>query len=294
MTATSEPVPASAHPSLPAALTLTPPLDANERRSAVQQAQRHIESLVDLRRVKPGQRLPSSAVLAEQVGVSRPAVLQALKILADQGRVIVRPGRGGTWVTGHAPDNLEARVARAWEQRETIIQMSYLRQMLEPGVARMVAERGMPAEMMAEARRLAAAVRPSDSNTRDETRACDTELHLLIARATGMPVVESFVSLCRREVAAALDVMSWNTDRAHAYSDEHDAILDAIERRDPVAAAELAFRHVATTTAQLESVLMGTGRRPEDVELAQPGATAMADRMRALAGEPPTFEGGLL
>lgn len=268
--------------------------EPNERRSAVQQAQRHIESLIDLRRVKPGQRLPASAVLAAQVGVSRPAVLQALKILGDQGRVLVRPGRGGTWVSGHAPDNLQARVARAWEQRETIIQMAYLRQMLEPGVARFVAERGMSPELLAEARRMSAGVRPTTNANRDERRACDTELHLLIARATEMPVVESFVSFCRREVAAAFDVMTWSDERAETYSDEHEALLDAIERQDATTAAELAYRHVAETTAQLETVLMGPGRRTGAVEPGMARATAIADELHLVAPQPMDNEGELV
>lgn len=244
-----------------------PPFDLtanNERRSAVQQAQLHITTMIDLRRVSPGGRLPSSAALAEQIGVSRPAVLQALKILADQGRVIVRPGRGGTWVAGHAADNLEARIARAWERRDTIIQMAHLREMLEPGVARMVATTGISPETLAETRRLAAAIRGSDEGNREVHRGWDTELHLLIARATGMSVIESFVTLCRREVSAALDVLPFSTEGHERSNDQHDAILDAIERRDPQAAADAAFRHVATTTSVLKGVLFGAGRHLDD------------------------------
>lgn len=263
-----------AEPSVPFDLGPT-----NERRSAVQQAQRHITTLIDLRRVKPGERLPSSAVLAEQIGVSRPAVLQALKILGDQGRVIVRPGRGGTWVAGHAADNLEARVARAWEQRDTIIQMAHLREMLEPGVARLVAEKGMSAAALAHARGLARMVRSNDESTREEHRAHDTELHLLIAHASGMNVIESFVTLCRQEVAAALDLTAWEPARNTTSNDEHDELLDAIERRDPDAAADAALRHVATTTVRLEAVLLGAGREL-DASVRRLAATARTNSAR--------------
>ena len=227
----------------------------------MQQAQRHIESLIDLRRIKPGGRLPPSAQLAEQAGVSRPAVLQALKILGDQKRVIVRPGRGGTWVAGHAPSNLQARVARAWEHRETIIQMGYLRQMLEQGVARRVAERGMSPQMMVEARRMSAGVRPENNPDREERRACDTELHLLIARA-------------------------------NEYSDEHEALLDAIERRDPDAAADIAYRHSGETTRQLEAVLLGPAHRREATDPALANVTAFADALHLVATPPVGQEGG--
>lgn len=234
----------------------------NERRGAVEQTLSHLESMLDLRAVRPGDRLPSAAELAKEIGVSRPAVLSALKILASQGRVVVKPGRGGNWVTEHEADNLDARIARAWEQRDRIIQMAHLREILEPGSARLAVTRGaMTPEQMARARSLASAMRELTWEDVESYRALDTELHLLIANATGMPVIESFVAMCRREVAAAFDVMDVPASRKKTSDDEHDALLDAIDKGDSETAAEVALTHIETTTALLEQVL-STGRGP--------------------------------
>lgn len=235
---------------------------AHERRGAVEQTLSHLESMLDLRTVRPGERLPSAAELAKAIGVSRPAVLSALKILASQGRVVVKPGRGGNWVTEHQPDNLDARIARAWEQRDRIIQMAHLREILEPGSARLAVTRQcMTPEQLADARRMAAEMRRLTWDDVESYRALDTELHLLIAHATGMPVVESFVAMCRREVAAAFDVMDVPPSRKKSSDDEHDALLDAIEAGDADAAAAVAHRHIQTTTVLLERVL-ANGRGP--------------------------------
>ena len=234
----------------------------NARRGAVEQTLSHLESMLDLRTVRPGERLPSAAELAKEIGVSRPAVLSALKILASQGRVVVKPGRGGNWVTEHEPDNLDARIARAWEQRERIIQMAYLREILEPGSARLAVEqKAMTLDQLATARRLAAEMRELTWEDVETYRALDTELHLLIAHGTGMPVIESFVAMCRREVAAAFDVMDVPPSRKKTSDDEHDALLDAIEAGDADAAAAVAHTHIKTTTALLEKVL-SAGRGP--------------------------------
>ena len=231
----------------------------NERRGAVEQACVHISSLIDLHRVQPGGRLPSAAELAQQIGVSRPAVLQALKILSAQGRLIVRPGRGGTWVTETAATDHTARRAEAVAHRDRIIQMAHLREMVESGVARLVAERGMAADLMEEARQLVQTMKALPEGDDDSYHALNTEFHLLIARGSGMPVLESTVAMCRREVAAAFDLAEIPRDRRKESDREHVQLLDAIERRDSARAAKVAQAHVGTTTRLLEKVL---GRRP--------------------------------
>lgn len=233
----------------------------NARRGAVDQAQRHIASLLDLGQVRPGGRLPPASALATDIGVSRPAVLQALKLLAAEGRVVVRPGRGGTWAVGTDADNLGVRRARAWDRRDTIIQMAHLREMVEPGAARLAAARGVSAKLLAHARRLTEQMGETPFEDRDEYRALDTEFHLLIAHATGMRLIESYVIACRREVAAVFDVMEVPRSRKVTSDAEHAELLDAIEARNPAAAAAVAHEHVAHTTLWLEGELRR--RRPD-------------------------------
>ncbi|HVL81265.1 MAG TPA: FCD domain-containing protein [Actinomycetota bacterium] len=246
-----------------AQILLSPP--GNGRQSAVDQARTYIEALIDLRRVKPGDRLPSAAAFADEVGVSRPAVLQALKILEAQGRVIVRPGRGGTWVAEHEPENLDTRLVRAWEHRDTILQMAVLREILEPGVVRLVAERGMSAEHTRAAEDLLAQMEACEPYDVEGYRGRDNEFHLLLARATGLKLIESVTMLCRAQVAAAFDVMEVPEDRRTRSDAEHREIVKAIKDGDADVAAEVVRRHVGETTILLQEQLSGpqhpVGRR---------------------------------
>jgi GntR family transcriptional repressor for pyruvate dehydrogenase complex len=55
---------------------------------------RHVEQLLVGGGLRPGDRLPSERVLAEQLGVGRPSVREALKVLEALGVVRSSPGQG--------------------------------------------------------------------------------------------------------------------------------------------------------------------------------------------------------
>lgn len=224
-------------------------------RSAVDQALLYIVSLLDLRRFSPGDRLPPAADLAESAGVSRPAALQALRILADRGRVIVKPGRGGTWVTENDSGNLSSRLARAWEMRHQILQMADLRTVLEPGVVDLLARRGIATDDLNAAYELASIMEGTDADEVDDYRALDNEFHLLLARATRVPAIERAVTVCRIGVAAAFDVMEVPPDRITRSNAEHDQILKAIVGKDPSTARELMYSHVSESAELLRREL---------------------------------------
>src|SRR4051812_18778171 len=72
----------------------------------------HLRSLIHRGEVGPGDRLPAERELADQLGVARISLREALKILQDDGYVEVRRGaKGGTFVT-----ELNQPVAR-WRAR---------------------------------------------------------------------------------------------------------------------------------------------------------------------------------
>lgn len=61
----------------------------------------HLRILIHRGEVGPGDRLPAERELAEQLGVARMSLRDAIKVLQADGYVEVRRGaRGGTFVTG--------------------------------------------------------------------------------------------------------------------------------------------------------------------------------------------------
>ncbi len=65
-----------------------------DRRSLPQQVRDQLRQLIQDRRLRPGDSLPSEAECATQMGVGRSTVREALKLLEQEGIVDVQPGRG--------------------------------------------------------------------------------------------------------------------------------------------------------------------------------------------------------
>lgn len=234
-----------------------PELEPFTRRGAVEQARRYISNSIEFRRFKPGERLPSASELSERIGVSRPSVLAALKILADEGRLEVRPGRAGARVLQLDPGLLRAR---AWEKRDALSEMCILREILEPGLMRLAASEGLSQEMAAEARGLIERMRNADGH--DDYLAADIEFHHLFGRALGRKIVETFAIVARRVVSPGLDIIELTADRRAASDSQHEQILNAVLAGDVEAAAEHSLRHVAASTALVREALIGV--RPAD------------------------------
>ena len=98
--------------------------------------------------VAEGEFLPRESELAEQFGVSRQAVREALKVLAAKGLVTSRR-RAGTFVVPRANWNLLDPDVIAWHPPEKfspafLRDIIELRRLIEPAAAAFAAERGEP------------------------------------------------------------------------------------------------------------------------------------------------------
>ena len=222
----------------------------------------HVRSTVlqwiDLGKVSPGDQLPPARELAGQLGVSRPMVLQAMKILEAEGRVVVRHG-DGTRVAQLAPANVEVRRAHTVQRSDEILQMCALREMIEAGVARRLATDGMPAATLAKARALVDAMRKA-VDTPDVYRRLDNEFHELVVDALGMPLVSRAITDARATVALTFDLLEWPEGRRSEGCDDHARLLAAIGARDPEAAEGAAREHLRTAPTLIERTY-GTRRR---------------------------------
>jgi GntR family transcriptional repressor for pyruvate dehydrogenase complex len=234
------------------------------RRVAVEQARRAITQLINLKEIRPGAKLPSADALAQEIGVSRPVVLDALKIIQAEGKIVVRPGRAGATVLQPAGPQLDVRVDWIYRNRATISQMTLLREMIEPGIARILAEKGMSAEFEARARELLAAM-SADGASRFDHLAMDHAFHRLIAEATGMAVLVDLEVEVRTWVAPAFDIIDWPDGRRHQSEKEHTQILQAILAGNPKAAQAAALAHLDKSSSKIISTLTDEGHWRERV-----------------------------
>jgi len=174
----------------------------------------------------PGQRLTEDA-LADEYGVSRIPIREALRVLASEGFIRVQPYYG-TFVAELTPEQAADLLA--------------VRGALEPLAAGLAAERRTPEQLA----QLASLIEQGRNATREEryedVSALNGAFHELMAEASASPTVLTLISQLRDKIDWVYSVEVRR--RAGDSWAEHEDILSAIDRRDPVAAAAAARDHI--------------------------------------------------
>jgi DNA-binding GntR family transcriptional regulator len=169
------------------------------------------------------------ASLAEELGVSRTPLREALRRLATEGLVEFSPNRGATVSELDFGD-----MRHAWSARVA----------LEPGAARLAAERRddeaitAMREVVAEQRRV--------GNDRDASFAANRRFHLRLAAASGNPHLTRFAEMLwvPRIGVPIYQAQAVEPRGPQAWADEHEHIVDAIAAGDGDAAERLTREHV--------------------------------------------------
>jgi len=194
--------------------------------------------------LKPGDRLPREADLAEQLGISRSPLREAVSVLSMLRILDVRRG-DGTYVTSLTPEVLLETMGFIidFHQDSSILDLFELRRALEP----MAAEKAallMSDDEAAGLLALTEAVGP-DAPV-GEVVANDLEFHHRIAAAAGNAVLCSFVdSVAGRTHRARIWRGVTQEGSFEQTQREHRAIALAIGDRQPSIAAALSLAHVA-------------------------------------------------
>lgn len=196
--------------------------------------------------LKPGDRMTSEREIAEELGVSRAAVREALTALEVMGLLEVRPGEG-TFV--RAPDldrQMEPLANFLVLERERVAEMYELRRVLEVECAGRAAERATAAELEAMAQilqEMAADLR--DGRAGEES---DVRFHLAIAAGAHNSLTLRFMHTIsdnvRQVLQASREKLYGVPGMPERLLEEHRRIYAAIRARDPQAAREEMGRHL--------------------------------------------------
>ncbi|HLX74162.1 MAG TPA: FadR/GntR family transcriptional regulator [Terriglobales bacterium] len=196
-----------------------------------EQIVQQIEDTILKGNLKPGDQLPAERDLAEQFGVSRTAVREAVKALREKGLVEAYTGRG-TFVTNgtlHAiRQSLDLMVKIG--QADGATQLVEVREILEPEIAALAAERAE--EQHLAALREAVAIMDASLEDAEAFIEADLDFHLALAEAAGNPIIlsliDSIVGLLREQRLGTFETPG-GPQRGQYY---HRRILSAIETRN--------------------------------------------------------------
>ena len=194
-------------------------------------------------------RLPPERRIAAELGLTRAAVRKTLDRLEAEGRIVRHVGRG-TFLRGDhdgAGGAMET-IKRHTSPREAM----QARLLVEPELAALAAVNAS-SEQIGRLRALAASMRTVPDWSGYEH--LDGRFHREIAEAAGnklLLAVHDLVNEVRRAVIWAwLDTRPAGPPADYSSFAEHEAILDAIARRDRQRAAQAMRDHLRTTSRKL-------------------------------------------
>jgi DNA-binding FadR family transcriptional regulator len=194
--------------------------------------------------LRPGDRLPREADLAENLGLSRSSLREAVSALSLINVLTVRQG-AGTYVTSLEPGLLMDAITFVldFHRDESVLQVLEVRRELEPAAAALAATRMQPDAIEQLTVTLASV---DECSSVEEFVAADIQFHRLVAAGSGNPVL-----------AALLDSLAAPTQRARIWRGitqesavdksmlEHEGILDAIRSGNSELARARATVHIA-------------------------------------------------
>jgi GntR family transcriptional repressor for pyruvate dehydrogenase complex len=216
-----------------------PALVGIRRLTALDTVRARIALAVDLGLLGPGERLPASEEIARTLGVGEMTVRRALVSLCRDGVLERRPGRAGGTLVAERPARGVVQETAAYAASATALhRLIDQRVLVECGVAHLAAREG-GGESLAQLRHLVEEMDAAEAWT--DFHALDQRFHETVAAATGLPV-EPYRAVLEELYAYYLP---YPIRYLRGSNDEHRRLVDALERRDPVTAVEVARRHVS-------------------------------------------------
>ncbi len=206
---------------------------------------RHVERLIITGALASGDRLPAERTLAQDLGVSRAALREALGRLEASGLVVRRHGSGSR-VSREVPlsATLAARLAHA---EDDLDHSAEFREAIEPQIARLAAAR-ITGEECARLRELLSPPADEDDDP-DQSIRRDVAFHVAVARASGNPLLSALGELTASWTVEGRVYSHLEDEGRRISHDGHTRVLDALEAGDGDAAAAAMATHLAEIRA---------------------------------------------
>jgi len=188
--------------------------------------------------IPPGSLLPREPELVEELGVSRSAIREAIKVLVAKGLLETRP-KTGTRVRPRASWNLLDPDVLGWHSLDTlddgfVRDLLEMRQLIEPAAAAMAARRAEPEDIDRIARSCSEMAGALDDPA--SYYAADLVFHTSVFLACHNQFLERLASIVRTVIEFSFKLQRRSLIKPEESIGMHRAVLEAIERKDSGAA----------------------------------------------------------
>ena len=207
----------------------------------------------------PGTKLPPERELADELGISRSTLRQALTTLTQSGHLTATRGRGGgTFVVEQPPlaelgseaggrDGADALGAEGWAVLD-------YRVAIETGATMLAAERAGPEQLDRLAELVKRMSGPADF---EEYRRADVRFHISVAEAAGSPRLVSAMTEVQGQMSELIALIAHPEQVLTRSNQQHAEIVKLLRIRDGVGAARLMREHIEGTEHILAGLLPG-------------------------------------
>lgn len=206
------------------------------------------------KKYRPMDKIPNEKMLAEELGVSRTTIREAVKMLVANDVLTIQRGRG-TFVTAN-PDkrNDPFGISYLKDKKNLVLNWFEMRLILEPASVRLVAERASDEEIkeiVRYERETAQLIKEGKPYLE-----ADKKFHSAIAKATHNKVIELMLPAIEAAVRDAIITAAYvGTDKLSAENAlvNHRLIAGFLEKRDADGAALAMYCHIKRGITDLES-----------------------------------------
>ncbi|MEJ7137934.1 FadR/GntR family transcriptional regulator [Amphibiibacter pelophylacis] len=225
------------------------PVQADSRHSLSEAVCEQIQAAIAQGHLQPGERLPPERDLAEQMGVSRALLREALVRLQADGFISSR-GRGGMTVSDLGHQEITSPLVRLMLQRpQAVLDVLELRMALEGTATELATRRATDEDRARISKAFDVMWRDWEQRVPEADRARhDADFHLAIAAATRnfaiQHVLGSLHALVQGAMANAHQLVQDSRTLQDDLIGQHAAIRDGILAREPLRARRAAEAHL--------------------------------------------------
>jgi DNA-binding FadR family transcriptional regulator len=201
-----------------------------------------------------GDRLPAERDLANALGVGRPSVREAYRILELLGVLEIRKGnQGGAYIQELTHQSASQTITSLWRMKNvTLSALARSRLIIESGLVDEIVSRAEAKDLA----RLEEVIRHNEEALQVGRIPCraSLEMHLELARISGNPVMVMVLSSILDLMWLFLKKVRPDVDIARQDLREHRLIVNAVKARNAKRLRLLLHQHLQNSKERLENV----------------------------------------
>jgi GntR family transcriptional regulator, transcriptional repressor for pyruvate dehydrogenase complex len=203
----------------------------------------------------PGSRLPPERDLADELGISRSTLRQALTTLVQSGLLVAYRGRaGGTFVVESPPLTIESELPDEDWMRAVL---DY-RVAIETGAATLAAERAGK-DHLAAMRELVDAMAGGAKPPFEPYRRADIRFHIALAEAADSPRLVAAMTEVQGQMSELIAHIAHPEEVLTRSNTQHRELVGALARSDGPGAVAVVRQHLAGTEHILAGLMPASG-----------------------------------